>query len=63
MYPKSILFFSLQDWRANLAKDFFEINIPPMRALEFMTGHMVYNLFFYLNLTDNRHLGQKYRFL
>ena len=33
------------DWRANLVKDFFEkINIPPMRALEFITGHMVYNL-------------------
>ena len=32
------------DWRANLVKDFFEINFPPMRALEFITGHMVYKL-------------------
>ena len=37
--------FNLQhsDWRANLVKDFFEkINFPPMRALEFLTGHLAY---------------------
>ena len=28
------------DWRANLVKDFvLQINFPPMRALEFITGH------------------------
>ena len=33
------------DWRANLVKDFFEkIFFPSMRALEFITGHMIYNL-------------------
>ena len=33
------------DWRANLVMDFFEkINFLPMRALEFLTGHMIYNL-------------------
>ena len=32
------------DWRANLAKDFFKINFPPMRALESITGHVIYNL-------------------
>ena len=33
------------DWRANLAEDLFlQINFPPMRALEFLTGHMIYNL-------------------
>ena len=31
------------DWRANLVKDFFKINFPPMRALEFITGHVIYN--------------------
>ena len=32
------------DWRANLVKDFFvKINFPPMRALEFITGHVTYN--------------------
>ena len=29
------------DWRANIVKDFFfQINFPPMRALEFITGHV-----------------------
>ena len=33
------------DWRADLVKDFFEkTNFPPMRALKFFTGHMIYNL-------------------
>ena len=33
------------DWRANLVKDFFEkINFPPMRALEFLTGHVTFKL-------------------
>ena len=32
------------DWRANLAKCFFLINFPPMRALEIIKGHMIYNL-------------------
>ena len=33
-----------------------------MRALEFITGHMVYNLaYMYLNLTDDNHPGQYYR--
>ena len=33
------------DWRANLAKDFFlQINFPPMRALEFITGHVIFKL-------------------
>ena len=31
------------DWRENLVKDFFKINFPPMRALEFITGHVIYN--------------------
>ena len=33
--------FKLQhsDWRANLLK----INFPPMRALKFITGHVIYN--------------------
>ena len=32
------------DWRANLVKDFFiKRNFPPMRALEFITGHVIYN--------------------
>ena len=33
------------DWRANLVKDFFlQINFPPMRALEFITGHVIFKL-------------------
>ena len=37
--------YSLLDWRANLAKHFFKkINYPPMRALEIITGHVIYNL-------------------
>ena len=44
------------DWRANLVKNLKKkINLPPMRALKFITGHMVYNLALYLNLTDNSH--------
>ena len=31
------------DWRANLVKDFFEKKIPPMRALKFITGYVIYN--------------------
>ena len=31
------------DWRANLVKDFFKINFPPMRAFEIITGHVIYN--------------------
>jgi hypothetical protein len=31
------------DWRANLVKDFFKINFPPMRALKIITGHVSYN--------------------
>ena len=31
------------DWRANLLKDFFKIDFPPMRALKFITGHVIYN--------------------
>ena len=31
------------DSRENLIKDFFvKINFPPMRALEFITGHVIY---------------------
>ena len=34
------------DWWANLEKDFFfEIDFLPMRALESITGHMIYILF------------------
>ena len=33
------------DWKANLVKDFFlQINFPPMRALKFITGHMIFKL-------------------
>ena len=33
------------DWRANLVKDFFlQINFPPMRTLEFVTGHVIFKL-------------------
>ena len=33
------------DWRANLVKDFFlQINFPPMRALGFITGHVIFKL-------------------
>ena len=31
------------DWRANLVKDFFEINFPPIRAIKIITGHVIYN--------------------
>ena len=32
------------DWRANLVKDFFnQRKVPPMRALEFITDHVIYN--------------------
>ena len=31
------------DWRANLVKDFFKINFPPMSELEIITGHVIYN--------------------
>ena len=33
------------DWTANLVKDFFwKMNFPLMKALKFVTGHLVYNL-------------------
>ena len=33
------------DWRANLVKDFFwQIKFPPMRDLEFLTGHVTIKL-------------------
>ena len=33
------------DWRANLVKDFFlQINLPPMRALEFIRDHVTFKL-------------------
>ena len=33
------------DWRASLVKDFFlQINFPPMRALKFITGHVILRL-------------------
>ena len=33
------------DWRANLAEDLFlQINFPPMRALEFIAGHVIFKL-------------------
>ena len=32
------------DWRANLVKDLFKINFPSMRALKFITGHVIYDL-------------------
>ena len=33
------------DWRANLVKDFFEKTFfPPMRALEFIIGHVIFEL-------------------
>ena len=32
-------------WRANLIKDFFlQINFPPMRALQFITDHVIFKL-------------------
>ena len=31
------------DWKANLVKDFNK-KIPPIRAIEFLTDHMLYNL-------------------
>ena len=32
------------DWRANLVKDFFfQIDFPPIRALEFITDHVTYD--------------------
>ena len=31
------------DWRANLVKNFFEINFPPMSGLKSITGHVIYN--------------------
>ena len=31
------------DWRANLVKDFFKMNFTPMGAIEFITGHVIYN--------------------
>ena len=35
------------DWRANLVKNFFlQINFPPMRALEFITGHVTFKLWY-----------------
>ena len=36
--------FQHPDWRANLVKDFFKINFPPMRALKFITGHVTFKL-------------------
>ena len=47
------------DWRANLVKDFFEINFPPMRALKFITGNVIYNpAYMYLQIpTEN--IGSK----
>jgi hypothetical protein len=38
-------------------KGFFEkIDVQPMRALEFITGHMTYNLaYIYLYLADDNH--------
>ena len=38
------------DWRANLVKDFFKINFPPMRALKIITGHVIYNPAYTYNL-------------
>ena len=33
------------DWRANLVMDFsLQMNIPPMRALEFIRDHMTFKL-------------------
>ena len=33
------------DWRENLVNNFFfQINFPPIRALEFIIGHVNYNL-------------------
>ena len=31
------------DWKANLVKDFFLNKFPPMRALKFITVHVIYN--------------------
>ena len=43
-YKCSAFIGSNSDWRANLVKDFlFKINFPPMRALEFITSHVIYN--------------------
>mgnify|MGYP005710581055 CR=1 FL=1 len=38
--------FKSSHWlRANLVKDFFlQMNFPPMRALEFITGHVIFKL-------------------
>ena len=38
-----ILKLQHSDWTENLAKDFFKINFPPMRALEFITGPVIHN--------------------
>ena len=44
--------------RVNLIKIFFEVNFPPLRALEFITGHMVYNLAYTnLNHPAENHLN------
>ena len=33
------------DWRANLVEVFFlQINFPPMRALQFITDHVIFKL-------------------
>ena len=43
---KSFHWLKLQhsDWRANLVKEFLQINFPPMRALEFIRDHMTFKL-------------------
>ena len=38
----SLVEITVFNWRANLVKDFFpKINFPTMRALEFISGHLV----------------------
>ena len=32
------------DWRANLVKNFFNVNFTPMKALKFITGHVTFRL-------------------
>ena len=37
--------FQHSDWRANLVKELcLQIDFPPMRALEFIRGHMIFKL-------------------
>ena len=51
------------DWRANLVKDSLKIDFPPMRALEIVTGHVIYNLAYtYLQIPTENHPYQIRKF-